>query len=798
MWKKIFVKILIFLVLANLHVNADEFRFEGNEILILENGNKIKSENGAKIISSDNVIITSQKFEYDKLKNYLFLDENVKVDDQKNKTIILADKIFYNRFNEEIISYGNTQILVNNSYTINTQSIRFDRKDNKIFSETATSIIDKDKNILTSNKLVLNINNRVLKAKDVTIDYVDGSKSSFDSFFGDLNSKKFLGKDAKYIFSKEAFGNPENDPRIYGNILKRDEKKIVLSKGIFTTCKKRDGCPPWKMKAEKVTHDKEKKIIDYKNAWLELYDTPILYFPKFFHPDPTVKRQSGFLIPTFSDSGNSNSSVQIPYFKVISDNQDLTFTPRIFTNKNLLLQNEFRRVEKNSEHISDIGLFTSALSSGEQNSTSHLFSNTEFLFNNNLFEESTLEINIETVSNDTYLKKYDLSSPLIKNTNTMHSYINFSGYNDDSSILIDLEAYEDLSVKTNDRYQYIYPNISYSKDLGNIIGLSGDLIFSSNIFQKQFETNRYEQFLSNEIRYTSNEKFSEKGLLTNFILSLKNPNIREKIGSQNESKSKNQLLTQLMYNISYPLKKRSEFNNNIFKPILSLRYSPNITKNLRDEDKKLDISNINSFDRIYGIDAVEGGQSATYGFEYKNEDFNGNENINFELFQVFRDKEDKDFPKKTTLDQKYSDIIGRLKLNTSENLNFQYNFMLDNNLEDTNLNSILAEIKVNNFVTSFEFLEERNLVGTKSFISNNTSFKIDSNNSVSFSTRKNKEIDLTEFYNLVYQYENDCLKAALEYNKKFYTDGDLKPEEELFFTLTIIPFSKINTANLNQ
>ena len=36
----------------------------------------------------------------------------------------------------------------------------------------------------------------------------------------------------------------------------------------------------------------------------------------------------------------------------------------------------------------------------------------------------------------------------------------------------------------------------------------------------------------------------------------------------------------------------------------------NITKNLRDEDKKLDISNINSFDRIYGIDAVEGGQSA--------------------------------------------------------------------------------------------------------------------------------------------------------------------------------------------
>ena len=63
-------------------------------------------------------------------------------------------------------------------------------------------------------------------------------------------------------------------------------------------------------------------------------------------------------------------------------------------------------------------------------------------------------------------------------------------------------------------------------------------------------------------------------------------------------------------------------------------------------------------------------------------------------------------------------------------------------------------------------------------------------------TRRNREIDLTEFYNLVYQYENDCLKAALEYNKTFYSDSDIEPEEQLFFSLTIVPFTKINTTNL--
>ena len=50
--------------------------------------------------------------------------------------------------------------------------------------------------------------------------------------------------------------------------------------------------------SKKITHDRNKNI-SYKNVWLNIYDTPVVYFQKFFHPDPTVKRQSGFLIPTF-------------------------------------------------------------------------------------------------------------------------------------------------------------------------------------------------------------------------------------------------------------------------------------------------------------------------------------------------------------------------------------------------------------------------------------------------------------------------------------------------------------------
>ena len=796
MLKKIFY-IIIFIIITSTQSIAEEFFFEGNEILILEKGNKLKSIDGVKVTSSDNIIITGQRFEYDKIKKYLILEDKVKIEDQNNRIIIEANKVFYDRINEKIISYGKTKISIDNEYIIESENIEFNRKSKKIFTDTETKIEDPDKNIFITESLIFLTDAKILKGKKVSIKYLDGNTSYFENFFGNLVTKEFFGKDAKFLFKKDSFGNQANDPRLYGNILESNKDKTKLSKGVFTTCKKRDGCPPWKVKAENVIHDKKNKQINYKNAWLELYDKPILYFPKFFHPDPTVKRQSGFLIPTFGDSGNAGSSLQLPYFKVISDNKDLTFTPRIFENKNILLQNEYRKVEKNSNHISDIGVFSSMMSGDQQSSKSHLFSNTKYTFDENFFNESFLELNIETVSNDTYLKKYNLSSPLIKDNNTMHSFIDFNGYTETSSFSVNVEAYEDLSTIGNDRYEFIYPNISFNKDLNNNFNFPGDFTFSSNMYQRQYETNRYQQSLVNEIRYSSNEKFYKSGLVSGSIFKLKNPNLRNKIGSKNESKTRNQLLSQLMYNISYPLKKQSELSNNIFKPILSLRYSPNMTKNISNEDLRLNVSNINSFDRMFGSDGIEGGQSATIGFEYKKSDLNGNEKVNFDLFQVLRDKENKDLPIKSSLDQKYSDIIGRLKLNTNNNLNFQYNFMVDNNLDDTNLNSILAEFKVNNFVTNFEFLEERNFAGSKSFISNSTYFKFNNKNSISFSTRKNKEIDLTEFYNLVYQYENDCLKAALEYKKAFYTDGDLKPEEELFFSITIIPFTKLNTTNLN-
>ena len=142
-----------------------------------------------------------------------------------------------------------------------------------------------------------------------------------------MKSNMLIGKNIIVNLNNKYF-DPNNEPRLKGDKITYDQNITVISNGTFTPCKKTDDCPPWELSADKITHDTKKKSINYENVWLKVYDVPVVYFPKFFHPDPTVKRQSGFLMPTFKNTPNNNTYFSIPYFKVLSESKDLTFSPR--------------------------------------------------------------------------------------------------------------------------------------------------------------------------------------------------------------------------------------------------------------------------------------------------------------------------------------------------------------------------------------------------------------------------------------------------------------------------------------
>ena len=79
-----------------------------------------------------------------------------------------------------------------------------------------------------------------------------------------------------------------------------------------------------------------------------------------------------------------------------------------------------------------------------------------------------------------------------------------------------------------------------------------------------------------------------------------------------------------------------------------------------------------------------------------------------------------------------------------------------------------------------------------------TTFNFNDQNFLTFKTRENQEIDLTEYYDLIYQHKNDCLIAGMKYNKTFYKDRDLEPSEDFMFSIKLIPLTAVEQKFANQ
>ena len=75
-------------------------------------------------------------------------------------------------------------------------------------------------------------------------------------------------------------------------------------------------------------------------------------------------------------------------------------------------------------------------------------------------------------------------------------------------------------------------------------------------------------------------------------------------------------------------------------------------------------------------------------------------------------------PTKSTLGQKSSDFFGKIDFNPSKSFGFNYNFNLDNNLDQLNYQSIAANLITSNIITSFNFAMEDNFYGHNKYISN--------------------------------------------------------------------------------
>ena len=783
------------------HVSSANIDLEAIEILTSDQGNTIIANKEAKAEIKNELKIFANKFIYKKNKDLLIAEGNVEVFDLINNIKIFSNLIYFDEKKKLFTSFNDTQILVDEEYNIVSKNINYSLNLKKIFSEDHTEILDKIGNRIIMSKIEFSEPEKIVKGNDITLYDTENNTYFVEKGMIKLIEKQLTGKDVEIKLKKDSFGNIKNDPRLKGNSINYSDNQTIVTKGVFTSCANIENCSPWKITSEKITHDKKKKQINYKNAWLKIYDLPILYFPKFFHPDPAVDRKSGFLTPSFSGSNNLGSSVTLPYFHVISDNSDLTFKPRFFSNTEYLLQSEYRLKSKNSSHILDFSI--NKKDEDNKNGTqNHFFLNSNYEIEKNFFRESFLNLKLERVSNDNFIRDYSIesTSPIIKDTSVLENSLGFYGYTDNNfETELSLESYETLGELSSDRYEFIYPNYLISKSIYLDNEIINDLEFNSSGNQKKYSTNINEISQINNFLISSNEFVNTFGLQNNFKLLLKNVNSQGKNSTKLKDKEQSEIFSLLQYDLSVPLfKKKSKYTNSL-TPKASFKTSPNETKSLKNENRILDINNIYALDRLGFNETVETGSSLTLGFDFDSK--SSNDEYSFfssKVATVLRDKENKNLPISSTLNKKRSDVIGMLELIPNKNVNFRYNYSINNDLDEINLHNLKNVLTINNFINEFSFYEENNLIGNNSYFENKSTLYFDDSNSLNFQTRKNKKTNLTEFYKLIYEYKNDCLTASIVYNKDYYSSSSQKPNESLFFNITLIPLGSTKTGNAIQ
>ena len=197
-------------------------------------------------------------------------------------------------------------------------------------------------------KRVLAQGNAKLTEKDGTTSYSDRFELTDDFKEGFVDSIRTDSSDRTYMTGARA-------ERSEGNVM-------VLDRATYTACpacEEDPNKPPlWQVRAKRIIHNKDEQTIYYEDATLELMGFPIAYLPYFSMADPSQKRKTGFLLPSYSVTERLGAGIKTPFFWAIAPNYDLTLSPTYYSTQGLLFDAEWRhRLVNGAYNVRVSGIF---------------------------------------------------------------------------------------------------------------------------------------------------------------------------------------------------------------------------------------------------------------------------------------------------------------------------------------------------------------------------------------------------------------------------------------------------------
>ena len=243
--------------------------------------------------------------------------------------------------------------------------------------------------------------------------------------------------------------------RLAANGARRTDGQVnELTRAVYTTCNlcKTDPSKPplWQLRAITATQDLQNQRLEYHDATLDFLGVPVGYLPYFSHPDPSVRRASGWLVPDFGNTSHVGYFFAAPYYWAIDPNQDVTITPKITTGSGEELTADYRRRFNNGV----LSIYTGgAFDRGEPQA--FVFSKGSF----NYDDTWRYGFNVNYATSATYLT--DFQVPNYNSVLTSNAFI--EGFGVGSYTKLDAIAYEGLATSiTQSKIPFVLPRYEYS------------------------------------------------------------------------------------------------------------------------------------------------------------------------------------------------------------------------------------------------------------------------------------------------------------------------------------------------
>ena len=593
-----------------------------------------------------------------------------------------------------------------------------------------------------------------------------------------------------------------------------DGNKTEMNHAVYSPCElcKDDPmrAPLWQIKAIRVTHDRESKRIEYRDAWLEMFGVPVLYTPYFSHPDPSVKRASGLLAPQFGYSNKIGVAMRLPYFWVLSDDKDATITPIFSTGEYPVLLTEYRqRVQDGSFHITASGTVS------DENDTEANLTKGEFrghidaagLFD--IDKEWRWGFAIQRETDKTYERLWDfshqptLTSRLFGEMFQARNYASLQGFAFQGTRDTDQNEEAPIVVPLMD-YNYVSNPIAF----GSYFTLDADAMVLSRVEGR--EDRRLSLKGGWVLPYTSpwgdiyRLSAAVQGDMYQFNGLDPNTNDPNPTGPT-ENGFQGRFFPQVSLEWRYPFIRQHEGWHEVIEPIAQIVAGPNggnpgTIPNEDSLDIEFDETNLFNLNRFPGLDQVDSGQRVNYGLRWS---IYGDEGGFASVFlgQSYSFNDNSNFDAGSGLDTRRSDIVGAVYINPADYLDVVYRFRVDGDSLQAQRDELLLKAGPDwlNVDVSYAFLSEESdpdtTFGDRQEIAAQLNTKVDDYWSLYIAGRQDLEGGRVLSYGGGVAYEDECfdLRTSIFYND--YEDGETDPGIKVLFS---IAFKNLGSFSTNQ